>query len=184
DYPQAIEYHLKSLSLSREADDVANEGASLINLGIVFRKIGQRDKAKENFENAYRLFQDLHIQLLEASSLYNLGTSYGEFGDHERALEYLRRSLQIQKDIGHAMGQGACYLNIGIMLQRMKRYTEAEENIRQSIELAKSFGKKNQECKGKLYLAEVYLDQRDEWEAITILEETFNEAEIYGIKEI
>lgn len=184
DYPQAIEYHLKSLSLSREAEDVANEGASLINLGIVFRKIGQRDKAKENFENAYRLFQDLNIQLLEASSLYNLGTSYGEFGDHERALDYLRRSLQIQRDIGHAMGQGACYLNIGIMLQRMKRYTEAEENIRQSIELAKSFGKKSQECKGKLYLAEVYLDQRDEWEAITILEEAFNEAEIYGIKEI
>ncbi|HYV93737.1 MAG TPA: tetratricopeptide repeat protein [Chitinophagales bacterium] len=184
DYPQAIDYHLKSLSLSREAEDVANEGASLINLGIVFRKIGEREKAKEHFESAYKLFQDLQIKLLEASSLYNLGTAYSEFGDYARALDHFKQSLQIQKDIGHAQGQGACYINIGIMFMRMRKFAEAEENIRQSIELARSFGKKNHECKGMLHLAEVYLEQQDGYEAINILEEAHNEAEIYGIKEV
>ncbi|MEO5674553.1 MAG: tetratricopeptide repeat protein [Chitinophagales bacterium] len=184
DYPQAIEYHLRSLSLSRDAGDFANEGASLINLGIVFRKIGERAKAKEHFEQAHIIFQDLQIKLLEASSLYNLGMAHSEFSDYLTALGYLRQSLQIQKDIGHAQGQGACYIHIGIMLHKLRKYHEAEENIRHSIEFAKSFGKKNQECKGMMHLAELYLDQKDEREAICILEEAHNEAEIYGIKEL
>jgi len=35
-----------------------------------------------------------------------------------------------------------------------------------------------------LHLAEVFLDQRHDHEAISILEEAYNEAEIYGIKEV
>ncbi|MCY7410453.1 MAG: tetratricopeptide repeat protein, partial [Chitinophagales bacterium] len=184
DYPDAIDHHLKSLTLSRLTGDQSNEGAALIQLGQVFRKINAREKALENFQEANKIFSDLQIPLLEAASVFHLGTIYSETGDYTRALEFLRRSMQIQKAIGHAQGQGACFMSIGIVYQKIKNWTEAEENIRQSIELARSFGKKNYECKGMLQLAECLLEQGNENEAINLLDEAHNQAEIYGIKEI
>jgi signal transduction histidine kinase len=184
DYTKSMEHHLKSLALSREIHDSAAEGAALINAGIVFRKIGEREKAKEHFEEAHQIFTDLSIQLMVGSSHFNLGRIYSESGNYSEALAHFNRCLQIQRDIGHAQGQGACYINIGVVLRKMGLYDEADENIRQSIELARSFGKKNSECKGMIELAECFLDQRMEHDAIDILEEVHNEAEIYGIKEI
>ena len=184
DYSRAMEHHLRSLSVSREISDKAAEGAAIINLGIVFRKIGEREKAKKYFEEAHEIFKDLNIQLMVSSSNFNLGKIYSEAADYPKALEHFNRCLQIQKEIGHAQGQGACYINIGTVHRKMGHFNEADENIRQSIELARSFGKKNSECKGLLELAECFLDQRMEHDAIDILEEVHNEAEIFGIKEI
>ncbi|HUM47535.1 MAG TPA: ATP-binding protein, partial [Chitinophagales bacterium] len=184
DYPEALKHHLDTLKLCRITGNKANEGAALLNIGIVFRKIGELGKAKEHFEDAYLIFKSLKIKLLEAAALYNIGTSYRDFEEYSKAYEFLNSSLNLQKEIGHAQGQGACYISIGHVLTRLKKFSLAEENIRESIELARAFARKNYECNGMLALGECFIEQHNERQAITILEEANGEAEIYGAKDV
>src|SRR5215831_581197 len=41
DYPQAIEYHMRAQSICRKLNLLNDEGSAELNLGIVFRKIGE-----------------------------------------------------------------------------------------------------------------------------------------------
>ncbi|MEO6167691.1 MAG: ATP-binding protein, partial [Chitinophagales bacterium] len=184
DYTVALEHHLNTLEICRITGNKANEGAALLNIGIVFRKIGELKKAKEHFEDACIIFKSLKIKLLEAAALYNIGTSYRDFADYSKAYEFLNSSLNLQKEIGHAQGQGACYISIGHVLTKLKKFSLAEENIRESIELARAFGRKNYECNGMLALGECFIEQHNERQAITILQEANSEAEIYGAKDV
>jgi signal transduction histidine kinase/ActR/RegA family two-component response regulator len=184
DYPRALEHHLASLALCQEIQDHAGVGAALINIGIIYRKTGEPAKARKHFEEAMELYEDLNMQFMVASASFNLGRVSHEAGDFQNALQFFRRSLEIQHNMSHAQGQGACFLGIGTALQKLGDYAGAEENIRQGIEAARAFGRKNSECKGQMQLADCYLDQKREHEAVEILEEVHHEAEIYGIKEI
>jgi signal transduction histidine kinase/ActR/RegA family two-component response regulator len=184
EYPRALEHHLASLSLCQEIQDHAGVGAALINIGIIYRKTGEPGKARKHFEEAMELYEDLNMQFMVASACFNLGRVSLEAGDYQNALQFFRRSLEIQRNMSHAQGQGACFLGIGTALQKLGDFAGAEENIRQGIEAARSFGRRNSECKGQMQLADNYLDQRREREAVEILEEVHHEAEIYGIKEI
>ena len=184
DYPRALEHHLASLALCQEMQDHAGMGAALINIGIIYRKTGEPGKARKHFEEAMELYEDLNMQFMVASAGFNLGRVSLEAGDYQNALQFFRRSLEIQRNMSHAQGQGACFLGIGTALQKLGDFAGAEENIRQGIEAARAFGRKNSECKGQMQLADCYLDQKREHEAVEILEEVHHEAEIYGIKEI
>jgi tetratricopeptide (TPR) repeat protein len=90
---------------SRGAEEDANLGSILANLGMVYRGLGQREEARERLERALALhrkaFGDGHPAV--AADLGNLATLERELGDPARALEYLRPTVEIAR---HLYGEG------------------------------------------------------------------------------
>ena len=61
-YQQAIEYYQRQLAIAREIGDRHGEADSLFNLGNTLARIDEKWDARQNFEAARALFQDMDLQ--------------------------------------------------------------------------------------------------------------------------
>jgi tetratricopeptide (TPR) repeat protein len=75
-YQQAIEYHQQSLAIKREIGDRRGEAISLFNLGHDLARVDEKWNARQAYEAAKVLYQDMGLQQdVEdcEQALYNLG---------------------------------------------------------------------------------------------------------------
>ncbi|MGB5770645.1 MAG: tetratricopeptide repeat protein [Crocosphaera sp.] len=65
-YQQAIQYHQQSLAITTEIGDRQGEGNTWFNLGLSFTNLQRNDEAREAFDNARQLYQDMGLnQMVE-----------------------------------------------------------------------------------------------------------------------
>ena len=70
------------------------------NLGLVYRNLGELDKAAQYHEQALVIHRELGVRQGEAQNLGNLGLVYAQQGDKEKALAHAREGLAIAEQIG------------------------------------------------------------------------------------
>jgi tetratricopeptide (TPR) repeat protein len=99
-YSSALTYLEKANALS------PNNASVLNNMGVVYAKQGQWDKAKKYFTNA---------QSLGANNNYNLGVASIQFGEYEKALSLF--------------GTRKCDVNVGLAQLMLGKYEDAKANL-------------------------------------------------------
>ena len=60
-----MEYHQQALQISREIKDRQTEGNHLNNLGVVYERLGQPEKAKQHHIQALAIFEQIKSPLTD-----------------------------------------------------------------------------------------------------------------------
>jgi tetratricopeptide (TPR) repeat protein len=84
--------------LAEGKKDMAAEMQS--NLGLIYRSLGENQKALDAIQGALTTFQEMNDTLRSAKALGNLGGVYVAMGDREQAYNCFRQAADIFQDLG------------------------------------------------------------------------------------
>jgi tetratricopeptide (TPR) repeat protein len=104
-YEQAEECLLQSLQLDVQLSRVASKGRTLLLLGQVAARLGQRDRSGEYFRDAYAVFDNAGHEVGRSDALRHLGTWHLEHGQVEQATERLREGLLLDSRLDDPLGR-------------------------------------------------------------------------------
>lgn len=88
------------------------EGAVLNNLGKVYCRIGEPQRAMTCYEQALSIMKEVGDQAGEAAVLHNLGTIYSSIGQLDKARQLFEQALQIQREVSNRAGEAAILGNL------------------------------------------------------------------------
>ncbi len=85
------------------------------NMGIVFWKQGDMQKALDYYEKALKIDEDIGNREGVANQLGNMGNVFRIQGDMQKALDHYEKALKIHEEIGNREGMANDYGNMGIV---------------------------------------------------------------------
>ncbi len=160
-FKKAMQYHQEALKVRKELGDQLEIAHSLNNIGTVHIKIqenklkekfGQnwRDsvpklkkeeiphfhQARENYQEAYNLFEDANYKAGIAKALNNLGRVHAYLQQNNKALQNLERALQISKELNNQYELAVNYFQIGIAQKQKGNYQNALEKLNKALDIA------------------------------------------------
>lgn len=133
DYPKAMEYGLKALTLARELEDKLHEAWALDAIASFHGVTGDFEAAIPLHDEALILFRKLNEVLGEMRTLNNLAVSLHEMKQFERALKESSWSLEIAKkyNLNLDISNNSCTL--ADILVSMGKLDEAEAYLKESM---------------------------------------------------
>ncbi len=142
DYDAALKIYL-SLVKQIDKDDVFFRARLFNNIGFIFRKQGQYQKARTYYMKAYKLERAVDARQLQARTLNNLGGVFRMEGELTKALKYFTQSIYIRKQLRDRMGLSSSLLNKGIVLKQMGKKKDGKKYLIQSYRIRKQSGSKH-----------------------------------------
>ncbi len=109
-------------------------------LGVLYREIGELDKAKATFRQALELNERLGRREGMASNYGNLGNVLYVRGDLDGAEEMYRKALDLDEKLGRREGMAKSYANLGNVMTARGDLDGAETMHRKALELNEQFG--------------------------------------------
>ena len=172
----ARDYHARALAGFEKGNFKPGIAGSLINLGSVAAKFGQRaidagDAAtarrehqtlRELNERALALFAELGNQRGVAYAESNIGLALDRLGQPRQALPHHQHSLSLRRDIGDMFGTINSLLSIATTLTSLQRYAEATASLDEAEALApaETFNLRKEVAAQRVGLAEAQNDYR------------------------
>jgi CHAT domain-containing protein/Tfp pilus assembly protein PilF len=155
-----------ALKLYRSAGDRRGESIALYDIGLVYSKLGEKQKALEYYSQSLPLSQALGDRLLEALILNNMGKVYSDLGEKQQALEYYNRSLSLTRAAGDRSAEITILNNIGSVYSSLGEQLKALENYNQSLSLNQKLGDRSQEAVIFGNIGTVYSDLGEKQQAL------------------
>lgn len=112
-YPQAIDYLQKHLTITRLIGDGYGEGLALGNLGVVYFSLGNYSQAIDYYQQSLTIVRSISNRDGEGTVLGNLGIVYLSQGNYLQAIDYHQQSLTIFRSVGNRHGEGSALGNLG-----------------------------------------------------------------------
>jgi tetratricopeptide (TPR) repeat protein len=160
-YREALTLYEQSLSISREIGDKEGEGATLSNIGEIYRARGDKAKSLQYYEQSLTIFREIGGKEGEGAMLNNIGEIYRTQGDYAVALTYLEPSLVISQEIGDKVGEGTTLNNIGLIYDARGDCTAAMKYLEQNLILFREIGDKRGEAVTSWNIGLTYAEQGD-----------------------
>src|SRR6266567_1049505 len=111
-----------------------------INLGEVYRVLGQMEQSKNYLEDALQIFKEEGDHSGKGWTLHNLGRLYADLGDEKQAKRYLTQALNIHKKSGDRLAEGWTLHNLGRLYVELGQKEEAEKCFKQALLIRKEVG--------------------------------------------
>jgi tetratricopeptide (TPR) repeat protein len=136
-FDKALHFHYKALLLKKEDGDTSEIASSIHNIGLIYYKITDYQKAAEYFEESLRLRTIIHASQNDIShTLLNLSLCYTEMGNFIEA--------QKKIDLAYQGCDSNCYKanalgftqNQGLLDLALKNYESAEHLLLQSYAIS------------------------------------------------
>ncbi|MEE0895017.1 MAG: tetratricopeptide repeat protein [Bacteroidales bacterium] len=136
-------YYEESIEVNQETNG-QNEitAGSYNNIGIVYHKLGDFDKALEYHFKALKIRKEVlgenHSDT--AMSYDNIGIVYSYLGEYDKALEYGFKALEIRKYVlgENNLDTASSYNNIGLVYANFGEYEKALEYYNKALEIRKA----------------------------------------------
>ncbi|MCK6621630.1 MAG: tetratricopeptide repeat protein, partial [Calditrichia bacterium] len=156
--------------LSRRGIELLNSGAAAAlktgnrsgeancysNLGELYFRISENERAREEFERALPLYREVGSKLGEANCYSNLGELYFLISENERAREEFERALPLYREVGSKLGEANCYSNLGELYFLISENERAREEFERALPLYREVGDKLGEANCYRNLGELY----------------------------
>jgi tetratricopeptide (TPR) repeat protein len=136
---KAIEYHQKSLIISRELSDSRREGYATANLGIAYQGLGFNGKAVEHLLEASTLIPEKDKRGA-GELLYYLGFAHHSLDNNQEALKYFKESLRVIREINYRLGELEALTGLGKVHAALNDYETAFDCHQQALTIAQEIG--------------------------------------------
>ncbi|MFT5890340.1 MAG: tetratricopeptide (TPR) repeat protein [Dokdonia sp.] len=135
----AKDFYTKAATLANPLNNSVLTSTIQGNIGNVFSRQKNYQKATQHYAAALKVFQDQKNEKGEARMLNNLGAIYQVIGNYDLALEYYYKSLSIfEKNNVQNRKIGLLFLNIGSIQLLQEKYDEAIASFEKSLTIFQS----------------------------------------------
>lgn len=139
-YRDAQAMHQHVLAAARQHGDRPGQAVTLNNLGVVYQRTGEFQRAVDHHRRALVLIQDLGDRPGQAQTLSNLGLAYERMGRYEQATGHLHQALALYRELGDRYGQADVLVNLGVVDGRRGRYQRARDHFSQVLTVYRDLG--------------------------------------------
>ncbi len=149
--PHAMEYLQRALSYSENLNINRLKIYVLLEIGVYYSKLGNYDKALDNFKNALQTSEATGIKSSTSKSAYQIGLIYFKKKQYTQALKYVQRGIvlanemkliddrkdlyQLQSQIYSATQNFQQAYNSYLIYKELSDSINKKENVRNIIEL-------------------------------------------------
>jgi len=158
------------------------------NMGSLYGRKKETDKALEYFNKALAIREDLGDKKGTATTLGNLGSLQSTLGNNESSLKFFTRSLELYEEIDNTRGIAYTCSTIGGLYTDQGNLEEAEELINRGLRIARELNFKDWEIYSLEAIIKLYRTKRDFQKAlmysrqlVACMEEHLNEKSIEKI---
>lgn len=113
DYGKALEYHTKSMQLSKKLGNDINYSVALGNIATVYQKTGDFDEAIEFQMKSIKIKEKENSPLSLGISYYNLSQVYKKKNDVQTSIDMLNLSKEYAIKANDDIGIALCNISIG-----------------------------------------------------------------------
>lgn len=136
-YDSAAVYYYKALDISKNLNNPLTKAAILNELGKLYRKTKDLDRALQMYDEAYNIYKNQNDETGMGTILNESGVVFEYKGDFEEAIKRYKASLAIREKMNDLVGIGYSYNFLGGVYNLQKNYAAAEENLLKSLEIRK-----------------------------------------------
>lgn len=140
-FASALDYYGKALEIAFSKID---SSSICNNLGQVYFKQGNYEKALEFFEQSYQLDEKLGDDLGRAYTLNNIGEVYQKQGKLNLAENQYLKSIQLKKMAADDFGLAYSFNRLGELKNEQKRHQEALNLFKQAKNICQKIGNKQE----------------------------------------
>lgn len=113
--------------------DHENKAIILMNMGGLYKGIGQTGRALALFEQALRMMREVHDRKGEAATLMNMGVAYQGSRQLERALTFYEQALRMMCEVHDRKGEATTMVNMGFVYVEMGQFQCALTLLEQAL---------------------------------------------------
>ncbi|HVY23479.1 MAG TPA: diguanylate cyclase [Steroidobacteraceae bacterium] len=125
DYAQALHIYQRALPVQHRENMQREEVVTNYNIGAALEHLQRWDEARDSFNNALQLSQQLNYTRGEVYAMRGLAAVATARGNPQAALEILNRAGALQKDVADVRLQGQMQLARGMALLKLQRTAES-----------------------------------------------------------
>ena len=118
----------------------AGEGKAYGNLGIVFSRLGQHNKAVEFHTKSLNISFELGDRSWEGRTYCNLGIAFENLGQYNKAVELHTKRLNISRELWDRAGEGEASGNLGNAFHGLGRNDKAAEFYTKHLNISHELG--------------------------------------------
>ncbi len=178
DIPKALSYLDKSIFLFRKVNATDEMNYAIVNKGIVYSQINEKQKAIQCLFTALKYFEEKPQERQDGISYVNatLATIYSDQKMYEKAIVYSARTINYLSSVKNPTGDqeiqlSEAYINCGTYYLNLKKYEKALSNLNKALAIFKRGGNTSGEsiCLNKI--AQVKMEEGKLQEAEGLLQE-------------
>jgi tetratricopeptide (TPR) repeat protein len=136
-----VAYDIRLIA-AQQSGDRRDEGVCLNNLGYIYKRRREYDKALSYYEQSLLIRRELGDRKGEGVTLNNMAEIYRARGIYESALQQFQHSLAIAREIGNRQGEGRTLDNIGQLYSYQADYETALHYYEQCLPIRLEVGDK------------------------------------------
>ncbi len=157
----AIQCGEEAVKKARRIDNKKFQSEALNLLGVVYRNMGEHDKALTLYNDALNLAIETKDSIQIAYSYNNIGGIYRLQGNNPLALEYVLKSLNIFEKFNHKEGIAFCSINIGLIYKNQGDNDSSLEYLLNTLKIRKEIKDESGIALTLNLIAEVYSAKKD-----------------------
>ncbi|WP_075343816.1 tetratricopeptide repeat protein [Tenacibaculum agarivorans] len=182
-YYNTDQYEKAITDYKRSGDIFIEENKGLINAADarffaaqVYNDLNDFLNAVTNYEEAYKLYDELKDDFYKNFTLAELAGIYSKNGFLEKAIAERKRVLANAKEIKDYASLYYAYGNLAKISQKVKNYDDVKKYIDSTTVYADSIQNKQQKVLSKLFLANLNIDYNLDLDNVTLAEKYLEEA--------
>lgn len=183
DYPSAIEYFHRTLSLSKQVNDFVRLADGYNGLGIVYKRLGDYPQGLVYYTQALALYDSIQDQMGLAAAHENVGVLYDLMKEPGKAMEYYQSAIAIYEKENKPIQILTAKSNIGVLYVGEKRYDEALKIFQDNLRVYDSLERPANAIVAATDIAHVYIQQGKLVEANEILLKYLDQARELSMKQ-
>jgi CHAT domain-containing protein/Tfp pilus assembly protein PilF len=169
-YSESIKFSEKGLTIAKALNKKEYISMFLFNLGNIFSFIGNYDKAKDYFDNSFKITEQINNKNISNANLLllynNLSLIFKNLGNYDKAIKLTRKTIYLSKKFKNIYGLSTSLTNYGIIQRHLGNYEEAIRYHKESLELKKNIKDRVGEARCYGNLGITYLDIKDSKNAL------------------
>ncbi len=134
-YDSAATYYYKALQLLNTNQYVLQKAGVLNELGKLYRKTKDLDRALLNYDEAFAIYKKAGAENDMATILNESGVVFEYRQDYEEAASRYKKSLAIKTKLNDTIGMSYSYNFLGGVYTLQKKFSDAEKNLLLSLKL-------------------------------------------------
>ncbi|CAG9323805.1 unnamed protein product [Blepharisma stoltei] len=139
-WQEAINYHMKH----KEIADVPGKFLAHINLGLIYNKLGDNERAAINHQFALRYAIQMSSVAGQSVAIGNLGQIGNNkiVGDNEKLKMFAERYLALSHELKNRKGESGAYQQLGNISFSIGDYDSSTKNYYRAMKIAEEIGDK------------------------------------------